>query len=845
MEFTSYRLSKRFLTLAGATLAGAMLAAGPAVADKAQTAPAPDAQNSLAEIVVTAQYKEQKLQDTPIAISAFSAASIEQRSAVNLADVAATAPSVTLRPASAAFGNSISAAIRGFGQGDFNPAYEPGVGLYIDDVYYPRLTGANFDLLDVDRVEVLRGPQGTLTGRNSEGGAIRFVTRKPTGDGGGYVSATYGSRDRVNLRASADFKLADGWSARLAGAYGDQRGYVDVIDYGCAHPSSGVASASGGVKCTQYSLGDTGYRAMRGILRYNPSAALDVTLSADYVRDVHHNGAEVLLYGRNLNPNTVAPTTSGTGLPFDSSFICGQWCNYGVMSQTAAPFQAGIIPPLQGLPMAATSGSPLSTYQGWGTSLNVELALSDKVKLTSITGFRKWDSEFTVDTDLSPAQVGLGVNALNHWFKSEEVRLNAEFNDQISGTLGAYYSDEQTTYYSLQDIRYVAVNLPTISLPIFPLQFIQNDPVRTKSKAAYATVIDKLTDALTLTVGLRVTDDSKQYTFYRYNLDGQTINPFLDGVGAAHGIGYVGTDANGNPIAALSGSAPTFEGKHTDYRVSLDYRFNPSVLGYATVSTGYKAGGIGPRPFNAAQARPFGSETLTNYELGLKTDLLDRRLRVNVSAFYVDFKDAQLTLLSCPQFGGPGPCALPQNAGNAKVKGAELEVTAVPVDGLQIDLSGSYLNWDWSCVNPAVVGGASGPCSSDPAVVSLLNQTPPGVVKSKWSGGIQYDVQLSNGSTLTPRLDAIYQGALGASVVAAAPGSPSALYGAVDAYTVANARLTWVNPTHDLNVALEITNLTDKYYFLSKFDLTGAGAGVISGSPGRPREWAVTIKKKF
>jgi iron complex outermembrane receptor protein len=842
MEFTSYRLSKRLVTMAVATLAGSFLSSVPAVADKAQNA---DTQGSLGEIVVTAQYKEQKLQDTPIAITAISAASIEQHSAVSLADVAATAPSVTLRPASAAFGNSIGASIRGFGQSDFNPAYEPGVGLYIDDVYYPRLTGANFDLLDVDRVEVLRGPQGTLTGRNSEGGAIRFVTRKPTGDGGGYVSATYGSRDRVNLRASADFKIADGWSARLSGAYNDQRGYVDVLDYGCTHPDSGVASAGGGIKCSLYSLGDTGYRAMRGILRYNPSSALDVSLSADYVRDVHHNGAEVLLYGHNINPNVVAPTNSGPGLPLDSNFICGQWCNYSVVSQTAAPFQAGIIPPLQGLPMAATAGSPLSTYQGWGTSLNIDLSITDKVKLTSITGYRKWDSEFTVDTDLAPTQVGIGINALNHWFKSEELRLNAEFTNRITGTVGAYFSDEQTTYYSLQDIRYVAVNLPTVSLPIFPLQFIQNDPVRTKSRAVYGTVIDKITDELTLTAGLRFTKDSKQYTFYRYNLDGHTINPFLDGVGAAYGIGYVGTDANGNPIAALSGSSPNFEGNHTDYRVSLDYRFNPSVLGYATVSTGYKAGGIGPRPFNAAQARPFGSETLTNYELGLKTDLLDRRLRINVSAFYVDFKDAQLTLLSCPQFGGPGPCALPQNAGNAKVKGAEIELTAAPVDGLQIDLSGSYLNWDWTCVNPAVVGGASGPCSSDPTVVSKLNQTPPGVVTSKWSGGVQYEVQLSNGSTLTPRLDAIYQGALGGSVVAAAPGSPSAQFGTVDAYTVANARLTWVNPSHDLDVALEVTNLTDKYYFLSKFDLTGAGSGTISGSPGRPREWAVTVKKKF
>jgi iron complex outermembrane receptor protein len=826
-----------FLALLGGTLAGGLLTAAPAVAQNAQST---EQAGTLGEVVVTAQFKQQKLQDTPIAITAVTAEMIEQRSAVNLADIAASAPSVTLRPASAAFGNSIFASIRGFGAADFNPAYEPGVGLYIDDVYYPRLTGANFDLLDVERVEVLRGPQGTLTGRNSEGGAIRFVTRKPNGNGDGYVEATYGSRDRTNLRGSADFGIADGWSARVSGTYADQRGYVDTIDYGCANPSSGVPATSGGTKCRLYSLGDVGYRALRGILRYNPSAKLDVMLSADYVRDVRHNGAEVLVYGNNTNPNILAPTTSGPGIPLDSRFVCGQWCNYGVMSQSAAPFQAAIIPPLQGFPMAATAGDPLSTYQGWGSSLNIDVGLTDSVSLVSITGYRKWDSTFTVDTDLAPTQIGIGVNALNHWFWSEEMRLNVTFNQNVSGTLGGYYSDEETTYYSLQDIRYVAVPTPGGPLPLFPLQFIQDDPVRTKSQAAFGTVIGKLTDALTLTAGLRYTKDSKNYTYYRYNLDGKTINPFLDPVGAANGIGY-----NGPNGVALSGSSPTFEGHHTDYRVSLDYRFNPAVLGYVTVATGYKAGGVGPRPFNAAQARPFGSEDLTSYEAGVKTDLFDRKVRLNAAIFYIDFKDAQLTLLSCPQYGGPGPCALPQNAGDAKVKGAEIEITAMPVDALEFDLSGSYLNWDWKCVNPAVVGLASGPCSSDPAVIGQLTSPPPGVMKSKWNAGVQYEFRFSNGATLTPRVDVTYQGALAGGYSTAAPGSPSALYGTVDAYTVANARLTWLNAKKDLNVALEVTNFTDKYYYLSKFDLTGAGSGTITGSPGRPREWAVTIKKKF
>ena len=210
---------------------------------QSQQASAPSSQ--LEEVVVTAQYREEKLQDTPIAISAFTSQAIEEQGAQVLSDILGSAPSVNFRPTSAAFGESVSASIRGFGQVDFDPAFEPGVGMYIDDVYYPRLTGANFDLIDVERVEVLRGPQGTLYGKDSEGGAIRFVSRKPTGDGPAYISGTYGSKDRLDLIAGFDFTLADHLTGRLSGTYKTQEGYVNVYSYGCVNPDSGVPAGSG------------------------------------------------------------------------------------------------------------------------------------------------------------------------------------------------------------------------------------------------------------------------------------------------------------------------------------------------------------------------------------------------------------------------------------------------------------------------------------------------------------------------------------------------------------------------------------------------------------------------
>ncbi|OYU37318.1 TonB-dependent receptor [Novosphingobium sp. PASSN1] len=827
---TTIRLSALRLGLSASVLA---LCTGAAA--QAQEAAQPATTD---EIVVTAQFREQRLQDTPLAITAVDSKLLESRSQTSLAEVANQAPSVVLRPTTAAFGPSITASIRGLGQIDFNPALEPGVGLYIDDVYYPRLVGANFDLLDVERIEILRGPQGTLTGRNSEGGAIKFISRKPTGEAGGYLSATYGIRNRINLRGSVDFTIAKDLFARISGTFADQEGYVKNIDYGCAFPASGVPTRAGGTNCVVGKDGDVGYKALRGIVRYNPSDAVDFTVSGDYIRDSRRNSAEVLLYANNTNPNVA----TSNGLPFDSRFICGRFCNYATTGNTAASFVAGAIPPLNGLPMAATQGTGRTEYKGWGLSANADFKLNDDLKLQSITAYRKFDTGFSPDGDLSPANVGFGISQLDSWFVSQELRLNAKLGDLADLTVGGFISDEKTTYYTLQDIRYVAIALPTGPLPLFPLQFIGNDPVRSKSKAAFATAIIHPAPALTITLGGRYTNESKAYTFNRFNLDGKTINGFLDPVGAANGAGY-----NGPNGKALTGSTGRFNGNRFDYRVSADYRFSPAVLAYATVSTGFKGGGIAPRPFNAAQAVPFGPEKLTAFELGLKTDLFDRRVRFNVSAYYNKFKGAQLTLLSCPQFGGPGPCAVPQNAGDADVKGLEAELFVQPVKGLQIDASASVLDWKWKCVVPAVVNpaGATSGCSTDPALVSQLVSPPRGVSKAQWSAGIQYEADLGSAGSITPRFDAAYQGAIAGTATIAPKGSPSDLYATAAAFTLANARLTWRNAGRDLDVSFEVTNLFDKYYFLSKFDLTGAGAGSISGMPGRPREWAVTVKKKF
>src|SRR3954453_11681714 len=257
----AYIASASLLSIATATPAFAAQPAGDQPAQPAQPAADQANQPGGPDIVVTAQFREQRLQDTPLAITAIPAALLEQRSQHSLVEVANQSPNVILRQQGASFGPSIGASIRGIGQFDFSPAYEPGVGIYIDDVYYSSLTGANFDLLDLERVEILRGPQGTLQGRNSVGGAIRLITRRPDADGGGFVEASYGSRNLISVRGGATFTIADGLYARISGSARQQTGYVDHIDYGCSHPGSGVVSQRGAGDCLIDHFGGVGYTA--------------------------------------------------------------------------------------------------------------------------------------------------------------------------------------------------------------------------------------------------------------------------------------------------------------------------------------------------------------------------------------------------------------------------------------------------------------------------------------------------------------------------------------------------------------------------------------------------------
>lgn len=771
---------------------------------------------------------------------------LEARGETSINDVANQAPSVTLKPQGATYGSSLVGNIRGVGQQDFSAALEPGVGLYVDDVYYATLTGSILDLLDLDRVEILRGPQGTLAGKNSIGGAIKLYSRRPTGSNSGFVTATYGSYSRFDLRASADFRLTDTVSARIAGVAKKQDGYVKRLDFGCLYPAGGSATyvdnngatvlvnPSGGIprltsnsNCRLGREGGVGYVAGRGQLRFQPYDGLDINLAADYTREDRSNAGNVLLdrsiAGTRRSPNWIDRQPGNARgatdvnpysvpLPYDTRFVCGKYCNYATyvaLSDTSAG-ASGAFANTGGVRPGTYYDGQLN-YRGWGVSGTVEADLTDNLKFVSISAYRAYTSDWDSDDDLSPMAMQNNTSDLRYWQFTQELRLNGSLlNDTIDYTVGGFYMKQFTHILAGSDVRTATETA-----------FFNNDRTRANTKAAFVHLAWKPIDPLTLTGGLRYTDEYKAYYFGRRALGGGPLPA-------------------GSQVAALDGVVGLYDGPistNFDYRLNVQYELSSAIAAYGQVSTGIKGGGINPRPFNAAQALSFGPEKLMTYELGLKSDLFDRRVRLNVAVFFSKYKDIQLSLSpTCVTYVGPtlgATCNLITNSGDADVKGFEVEVSARPVRGLSFDGALSLVDFDYKnfrTFGTATVGGPgnlAGPQFGDYPFYSP---------RWKWSAGAQYEAELGNTGSIMPRIDASYQSRIFYGI-----NLPTSM---INGYTLANARITWRNAEKNLDVSIEVTNLFNKYYLLTGFD-RASGPGFTVAQPGRPRQWALTVKKTF
>jgi iron complex outermembrane recepter protein len=814
----------------------------------------------LEEIIVTAEFRATNVQETPIAITAVNAEMLDARSQTTLAQITAQTPNVSLRPAGSSFGSALVAYIRGIGQTDFNPSVEPGVGIYVDDVYYSTITGNLLDLLDLDRVEVLRGPQGTLAGRNAIGGAIKLFTRKPDGSDDATVSLTKGTYNRTEVKGVAGFTLIpDKLYARVAGIAKSMDGYVTRLDYACANGSpppgtpGGLPTYAQSFGCELGTEGGQSYASGRFGLRWEANDNFSLDFAASIVNDdsesqpgvlvaaANHSGSSFPIIFEGFGPPSPNPTfdptastfvpiyydnngngtfDAGVDVPYDARFVTdGKYYNYATYindgRSTPSPLFQG------GQPGANTANykpyviDPVNSLSSWDTSLNLNWRISDSVSLLWVSSYRKYKNAFAEDTDGSPLAVQQLLQVLNHRQSTEELRLNVAVK-RVDLTFGAFYLDQKTN----EDAR--------VDLPYVGFDFVHGpDLVPATNKAVYTQAALHLTDRTDLSLGVRYSKDDKSYTFHRHNPDGTTVEPctgsplFWEGVNPPNcGVGPTGT-----PPVPLDGLSVAYSSDNTDWRVALSHDLGDATMIYVQASTGYKAGGNNARPFFPSQSHAFKPETLDSYEFGVKTTL-GGKTRLNAAVFSNAYNDIQLPTTNC--YWAPAteqtPCASQDNIGDADVWGVELEAEWHPTDKLSFDASYGHLNFEYTRVN-----------SDSPVTIGMISPYTP---EDKASVGLQYDFSVGNGGMLTPRIDAAYT----SEVYASAENAASNL---IDAYTTVNARLTWRSAGDQWQVALEGTNLTEKYYYVTLFDISRDAAGYIHGQPSRPREWAMTFKRSF
>jgi iron complex outermembrane receptor protein len=755
-------------------------------AQAAAQAPA-ESGGGLEEVVVTAQFREQRLQDTPIAISAITAEALEAKGATDIAMAANTAPNVALTRGAAGFGQMASVFIRGVGQADPHFAVEPGVGMYIDDVYYGVLTGAVFQLLDVDRVEVLRGPQGTLAGKNSIGGSIKLFSKRPSDQQDGFVEASYGSFNRVQARAAGNFTIVDDrLFGRVAVAGKHVDGYVTRLDHGCV-TGTAAANRSLGPDCKLGTQGGEDFWSVRGALLWKVSDNIENLLSLDLIADNSENPPAKQLV---QSPLWTGGANYLTG--------AGSYTNYENNLSTPADLLPGVFPAgtFRNAPFAMPSETPL---RGSGVSNQLTVDFSDTLSLKSITALRRSDVTFVAPVDATPATVLDQVWRLKHKQFTQEFRLTGS-SEMLDWTAGLfYYKADGQSGGRVVIPGGLAVGGGGLGFDIF-----FQDPVETESKSAFLHTNWSLSDALSATAAVRYTEDSKQFTFNRW-------------------------DIAGDPYFVLPGLVDfpvKYSGDRFDYRLGVDYQWNQDLMTYAQVSTGYKGGGVNPRPFFSTQAVTYKPETLTAYEVGLKSQLLDRRVQLNAAAFINKYKDFQSTLLRCPSLSPApdSPCTQSTNVGDADIRGLEVELVVRPDNGLQLDLSAGWLDFEYQRINPDT--GIS---------LDMTNIYTPDFTMS---AGLGYAIDLGDHGTLTPRVDYAYRSEIQSEAVNQAATR-------IDSRGVLDAKLTWSNRERSWDATLALTNLSDKFYYESMFGRPDPPYFSSTGRPGRPREWMLTIRRNF
>ena len=556
---------------------------------------------TLNRVTVTARRREESLKDVPGSVTAIGADDIAQFGATEIGDLQSSVPNIVLHEGDA---QNTVAYIRGVGQLDSLAFADPGVGIYLDDVYLGRAQGSFLDVFDVERIEVLRGPQGTLYGRNTIGGAIKFVSRAPSETPEFSASATVGNFNQKDVSLGVSGPISgDKILGKAAVAYLSRDGYSDNT-------------------VTGEDDGDRDTLAWRGSILANITDNFRIQFSAD--------------------GSTDTPDTSRTP------------------ARETAVF--GAFPPSEDPFTVEADFNGLSDLSVRGVSARATWDVSDTLTLISTTAYREMEYDANLDLDATGSPLfGVFVFQDQNQF-SQELQANYE-DGPLSVVGGLYYFDEE-------DVTESGIFGPDIA-------FVSNsiNDQTTTALAVYGDLSYNISDRLSVSVGVRLTEEEKDFKRVQEFFDAAT--PLVPQIGQGARVTDVDT-------------SETFS--NTSPRISVSYDFNDDITGYASIGRGFKSGGFDGRSNSGFEAQPFDAETLTAYEAGIKGYFADGAIFASAAVFLNEYEDLQVSSFT-EQNGAFA--AIFTNAAEAQIAGFEIEGSWQATENLRFDLSGGYLDAEY------------------------------------------------------------------------------------------------------------------------------------------------------
>ena len=683
----TYKFASRAASLLATSVLATGIAANPAFAQDAQEG-VEEADDNV--IIVTATRRAQDVQDIPIAVTAVTPEQLEKQGVVNVQNISQVSPSFSTSSAQIASG-SVVLRIRGVGTTSNNIGFESAVGIFVDGAYQSRPGVALSEFVDVERVEVLRGPQGTLFGRNTSAGALNITTVRPDLDEfGGFANATYGNFDLINVQGAVNVPIVeDTLALRLTGAYRERDGTVDVVD------------AAGNQIGESGTIDQTLIRAQLG---YESEGGISFRLIGDYTDASNGCCSAVQLLADN-GLDTVLPTL---GAPANAGFSAA--------NVAVSPFDTQAAQAALDDRVAVANRPPLADVEQYGVTGELQIPLGDSTDFILIGSYRDFSSSENYDSDFSGLDV-FDVDNLEVDIQTitAEARFQGEaLGGKLNWLVGGFYSDEQIdseATFVLGDDFDLLVGGIFGGFDPAPLQLLTGgDPALTTSTALYSQSAESwsifthntfdVSDSLSLTLGLRYSDESKRGGFEQL----QNTNPACLGALNAAGAGALPPPLVGGTLAlsCFAFVAPAlgadgelfplprefdvpFSDTELIYTGKLTYKFAAPITAYASFTHGYKAGGIN-LDITAATggADPtFLSEEVDAYEIGIKGKFLDDAVTVNVAAFHEEFSDFQVLEFTGAQF-------TTFNVANATSTGLEIESVIRPDRNLTFNLGLTY-----------------------------------------------------------------------------------------------------------------------------------------------------------